>query len=59
MIQKEAENAQKGLPSGIVIKLNSIQDKELIDALYEASQAGVTVKLIVRGIAVFDQAEKE
>src|SRR5260221_1931206 len=50
LVKKEAENAQKGLPSGIVIKLNSIQDKELIDALYEASQAGVTVKLIVRGI---------
>lgn len=46
----EAENARRGLPSGIIIKLNSIQDKELIDALYEASQAGVKVKLIVRGI---------
>lgn len=46
----EAENAKKGLPAGIVIKLNSIQDKELIDALYDASQAGVRIKLIVRGI---------
>jgi polyphosphate kinase len=46
----EAENAKRGLPAGIIIKLNSIQDKELIDALYEASQAGVKVKLIVRGI---------
>ncbi|HTH58437.1 MAG TPA: polyphosphate kinase 1 [Cyclobacteriaceae bacterium] len=46
----ETENAKRGLPSGIIIKLNSIQDKELIDALYEASKAGVKVKLIVRGI---------
>jgi len=46
----EAENARNGLTAGIIIKLNSIQDKELIDALYEASQAGVVVKLIVRGI---------
>jgi polyphosphate kinase len=38
------------LPSGIIIKLNSLQDKELIDALYDASQAGVRIKLIVRGI---------
>lgn len=50
MTRKEAENARNGLPSGIVIKLNSIQDKEFIDALYEASQAGVPIKLIVRGM---------
>ena len=50
LAQKEAENARMGIPSGIVIKLNSFQDKELIDALYTASQAGVQVKLIVRGM---------
>ncbi|MBI1768427.1 MAG: polyphosphate kinase 1 [Bacteroidetes bacterium] len=50
MVQSEAENSRKGLQSGIVIKLNSIQDKELIDVLYDASQAGVPIKLIVRGI---------
>lgn len=50
MTRKEAENARNGLPSGIVIKLNSIQDKEFIDALYDASQAGVPIKLIVRGM---------
>ncbi len=50
LIHQEAENAQAGLPSGIVIKINSLQDREAIDALYEASQHGVTVKLIVRGI---------
>jgi polyphosphate kinase len=50
LVKKEAENAREGLPSGIVIKLNSLQDKELIDDLYEASQAGVTIKLIIRGM---------
>ncbi|MCI0751207.1 MAG: polyphosphate kinase 1 [Flammeovirgaceae bacterium] len=50
LVKREAENARNGLPSGIVIKLNSIQDKEFIDDLYEASQAGVQVKLIIRGI---------
>jgi len=46
----EADNARRGLPAGIIIKLNSLQDKELIDELYDASQAGVKIKLIVRGI---------
>lgn len=50
LIRREAENARNGLPSGIIIKMNSIQDKEFIDALYEASQAGVPVKLIIRGM---------
>lgn len=50
LIQREAQNARNGLSSGIVIKLNSFQDKELIDDLYAASQAGVTIKLIVRGM---------
>lgn len=50
LVKREAENAKAGIPSGIVIKLNSLQDKEFIDALYEASQAGVTIKLIIRGM---------
>ena len=50
LVRNEADNARKGLPSGIIIKLNSIQDKEFIDALYGASQAGVPIKLIVRGM---------
>lgn len=50
LIRKEADYAGQGLPSGIVIKINSLQDKEIIEELYEASQAGVPVKLIVRGI---------
>ncbi len=50
LVNREAENARQGLPSGIVIKLNSLQDKEFIDALYEASKAGVPIKLIIRGM---------
>ncbi|HEY9008959.1 polyphosphate kinase 1 [Ohtaekwangia sp.] len=50
LVKREAENARNGIPAGIVIKLNSFQDKELIDELYLASQAGVTIKLIVRGM---------
>jgi polyphosphate kinase len=50
LVKREAENAKAGIPAGIVIKLNSLQDKEFIDDLYEASQAGVTIKLIVRGM---------
>lgn len=50
LVKKEAENARNGIPAGIIIKLNSIQDKEFIDVLYAASQDGVKVKLIVRGM---------
>ncbi len=50
LLEIESSNARKGLPSGVVIKINSLQDKEVIDALYDASQKGVTIKLIVRGI---------
>ena len=49
-IQTETENAKNGLPSGIRIKLNSIVDEAIIDALYRASNAGVPVELVVRGI---------
>lgn len=50
LIRQEATNARNGLPSGIVIKINSLEDKEVIDEFYQASQAGVPIKLIVRGI---------
>ena len=58
LIRREAENARSGLPSGIVIKLNSLQDKELIDELFAASQAGVTIKLIVRGMCCLRPGRK-
>nr|WP_229252786.1 polyphosphate kinase 1 [Dyadobacter sp. CECT 9275] len=50
LIGQEAENAKAGLPSGICIKINSLEDRDTIRALYNASQAGVPVKLIVRGM---------
>ncbi|WP_338871569.1 polyphosphate kinase 1 [Spirosoma sp. SC4-14] len=50
LIRLEATNAQHGLPSGICIKVNSLEDKQLIDELYKASQAGVPIRLIVRSI---------
>jgi polyphosphate kinase len=58
LVKREAENARNGVVSGIVIKLNSLQDKELIDELYAASQAGVPVKLIVRGICCLRPGRK-
>jgi polyphosphate kinase len=58
LVRREAENARQGLPSGVVIKINSLQDKELIDELYGASQAGVPVKLIVRGICCLRPARE-
>lgn len=50
LINKEIENHKKGKPSGITLKMNSLQDDEMIDLLYKASKAGVPVKLIIRGI---------
>ncbi len=50
MISHETENAAAGLPSGIVAKVNSLVDPNIIKLLYEASQAGVKITLIVRGI---------
>ena len=50
LIQQEVENHQKGLSSGIRLKLNSLSDFKMIDRLYHASRAGVKIQLIVRGI---------
>ena len=58
MIQREAANARQGLPAGIVIKMNSLQDKEFIEALYQASQAGVPIKLSIRGICCLRPGRK-
>ncbi|WP_369134457.1 RNA degradosome polyphosphate kinase [Modestobacter sp. I12A-02662] len=49
-IRREARHAGEGRPSGIRIKVNSLVDEEIIDALYEASRAGVPIELLIRGI---------
>jgi polyphosphate kinase len=49
-IHRETENARSGKEARIIAKINSLDETGLIDALYEASQAGVRIDLIVRGI---------
>jgi polyphosphate kinase len=50
LVREEVKHAKKGLPSGIVMKMNSLEDKELIDEFYRAAKAGVPIRFIVRGI---------
>lgn len=50
LIDNEIQNHKKGLSSGITIKLNNLEEKSLIEKLYEASKSGVKIQLIVRGI---------
>lgn len=49
-IAREADNARQDKPARIIAKMNGLQEKQIIDALYAASQAGVQIDLIVRGI---------
>lgn len=50
LIDKEITNALAGLPSGITLKINNLVDKELTDKLYDASNAGVKIRLLIRGM---------
>lgn len=50
MIENEIQNAEKGLPAEIIMKMNSLVDEEIIRWLYRASNVGVKIELIVRGI---------
>ena len=49
-IDREAEFARNGKPASIFAKVNSLVDPEVIEALYRASQAGVKIRLIIRGV---------
>jgi polyphosphate kinase len=50
LIDREIEHAKQGKTSGITIKMNNLEEKVLINKLYEASQAGVKIEMIVRSI---------
>lgn len=52
LIDNEIKNQKSGKPSGIIIKCNNLEDQEMCNKLYEASQAGVHVNLIIRTICV-------
>ncbi len=49
-IDVEIENANNGLPASIILKMNSLQDQKMIQKLYDANNAGVEIKLMIRGI---------
>jgi len=50
LIAREADNARRGLPARIMAKINSLAEPRIIEAFYRASQAGVRIDLIVRGV---------
>ncbi len=52
LIERETANQKSGKDARIIVKINSLTDNKIIDALYKASQAGVKIDLIVRGICV-------
>ncbi len=52
LIEQEAENARAGRPAKIIAKMNALTEEEVIRALYSASQAGVKIQLIIRGVCL-------
>jgi polyphosphate kinase len=52
LIDREIANHRAGLPAHITLKMNNLQERTMVDALYKASRAGVSIDLIVRGICV-------
>lgn len=59
LIDEEAARAQEGEEAFIFAKMNSLQDTEIIEALYRASSAGVTIKLNVRGICTLKPGKRK
>jgi polyphosphate kinase len=51
LIRREQEHAQAGRPAHIVAKMNALLEPSVIEALYQASQAGVEIDLIIRGLS--------
>ncbi|MDB4783908.1 polyphosphate kinase 1, partial [Akkermansiaceae bacterium] len=59
LIEEETSRALEGEEARIMAKMNSLQDKEMIDALYTASKAGVEIKLNIRGICCLKPGERK
>ncbi|MDA7909899.1 polyphosphate kinase 1, partial [Akkermansiaceae bacterium] len=59
LIEEETSRALEGEEARIMAKMNSLQDKEMIDALYAASKAGVEIKLNIRGICCLKPGERK
>lgn len=53
LIEREIKNAKKGRPASIIIKLNNLQEKNMVEQLYKAARAGVKIDLIVRSVCGF------
>jgi len=58
LIGKEIENVQKGRTGYILLKMNGLQDTHMVDMLYRASEAGVKIDLIIRGICIVKPGKK-
>lgn len=53
LIRREIANAQEGRPAGIIAKMNSFSDEQMVNLIHEAADAGVKIDLIVRGICCY------
>lgn len=58
LINREIQNAQNGKTGYIVLKMNGLQDPDMIDMLYRASEAGVKIELIIRGLCTLKTGKK-